>query len=161
MIMKKLKSIFIVIITLVAISACSKHNVDNFTPPTPEVTRAIALMTENYFRSIVSKHVNKVLSYKVFPQKVLGRKTYQNAKLVEEQMNYYKNNYNKTSPLIGYKISKILSLENNAIVTLKKPNKNLEIKIYFYWIRNGWLIVDDNIFGEEGLLSKENLKNEE
>lgn len=58
----------------------------------------------------------------------------------------------KEHPLLGFSSAEAQPDGNDAIVTLTKKSAFEKVKLKFRWVGAGWLVCDDNLFGDDELI---------
>jgi hypothetical protein len=121
--------------------------------PTPEVKIAVIRVADEYLRSIVqgkTAHLSDMILWGEYaPKKKLTRDA------VTAEMESIKGKYPLDQhPLLGLELRNLDIGEDIAELTLKKASmpEMPEITIELVWVGNGWLITNDNLFGQDGII---------
>lgn len=135
---------------LVSFSACSLSS----RQPNPELARTLAIVSADYLRYVISvdekKLGNVVLWTDILKTKGLEKTQYLR-KAKSLKLRY---GLRPDHPLLGLRVMSIRIDDDRAWVELKKDGQTdaPTIEISLVWGSVGWLVLNDNLFGEGELI---------
>ncbi len=153
--MKIMKSKFTLLVLLLSFNACAKvfsHE------PAPEMRATLVGVSAAYIRAIL-KDDKTALKQLLAIDDYLG-----------EDGNNISNNTFATrasvlrthwtpeeNPLVNLDIIDVSTYDNHAEVVFRRNDRenSPEVAINLYWTGNGWVIIDDSIFGDNELINTE------
>jgi len=134
---------------LVILSSCSILDGE----PTKLVQVRVLSLSDLYLTAIQRGEVIEAQQYILWPEYLLSNKKYGSKEDVLKEMAAIPKKYTEeTSPIFGLRPGTIRGTENEVRVSLVKQNgSGPTIKITYKWIGNAWLIIDDNLFGDDSI----------
>lgn len=146
--MKKLTKIII----LFLLCSCSLLSKDNLTD-NPEVRSLLLNLSTNYLGGIINGDLEQINDLVFWEDYIHNKDNSISKQTFVKQLSKLDGRYLvKNHPLLNLKPEEFDIDNNNARITfVKKDFKDIEL--HFKWVDSAWLIVDDNLFGEDGIFS--------
>lgn len=140
------------LLLLLAASACS---INSWKEPAPEVQATLIKISGAYLTGLLHNNrvaitgycsLNDVLKH----NKITEQTFFTRIKVLQNTFPGAKH------PLAGLKVMQVLQKENEAKVILQKANKSHgeTITIELFWANSGWLVVEESITRDGGLVQK-------
>lgn len=138
-------------------SSCASINLgEKKREPTPELKMAVIGVADQYLGAITADHYDHLrgmvlwVDYSAANSMITKVDYEREIRILNETFKPASDEH----PLKQLEVTDINVNENDATVKLKKIGFEQEFDINLRWIGEGWLVVDDSIFGATGYLSK-------
>lgn len=145
-------NILALVLALICLASCSKGDLTDTSDLSVELI--LASVTSHYLDAIVEGR-SEQLEGMILWAEYLTHKNHAGKNYIMQQVVLTKGQIKRElHPLIDLHIQKIDVQENSAHVTMRQHGKesNPLVTIDYAWTGNGWLITNDNILGQSGIL---------
>jgi hypothetical protein len=126
--------------------------------PLPEVQTALLGVTNDYLRSIAMGNTKQLEAMVYWFGYVEAKKARVSKAQYMQTVSALRDRWEPADhPLVGLAPVRVSSDDDDAEVVVRKANNPnaAEIRVVLVWSGNGWLVTNDNLIGEDGLLSKQ------
>lgn len=155
-----IRRIFIALLLTLAISGCSlfsgSKDIDKVTP---EMKAALKQITAEYIGAAIDgdfRHAQSLILWSVYLANKEGK--YSKISHLSEMQKLKEIGPVEQNPLLGLSLVGVDASGEVATVVAKKLKsrgapESREVTVKLIWVGQGWLIIDDNIFGKTGLVA--------
>ena len=136
----------------VALGGCSMFGSGSGTPE----AKATALVFANgYLTAILNGQLERVETLVIW-SKYLKNSEVDQTKMAEEVLSSQKEFTQQNHPLYNLTLTDMRMRGDDVNITLERIDGpvRVPVKVHLMWAVNGWGIVDDNIFGEDGVFEE-------
>ena len=142
---------FFTLLLLFTLSSCSLNDSSS---DNPEVREVLIGVSNHYLINVINGNFTELNSVILWEDYVANKGGTFSKNEYLKQLSLLDGHYTiDNHPLLNLEPKKIKISGNYADLSFKNKNSD-QIELYYTWAESGWLLSNDNLFGEDGLFAK-------